>query len=139
MTDLRLRFAWCVLTGVVISISILPGNSSIYQVAATPGLNRWVHFLAYAGVAAIPLLAWRLRSTILISLAIVMLGPVFDSLQAIVPGLIARPEILFADLFGVAAGILLGLNVRVMFDSAKSSDKFGADPLRSTIRLEEAE
>ena len=115
-------------------MSILPGNSSIYQVVATHGLNRWVHFLAYAAVAAIPVGAWRRRSTILFSLVIVMLGTALESLQAFIPGLIARPQILLADLFGVAAGVLLGLNVRVMFNSAKSPDSLGPAPSRSTIR-----
>jgi zinc transporter ZupT len=63
-----------------------------------------------------------------------MLGTVLESLQAFVPGLFARPQILLADLFGVAAGILLGLNIRVMFNSAKSPDNLGTAPSRSTIQ-----
>lgn len=131
---MRLRYLWCVLIGGIFFMSILPGNSSIYQVVATHGLNRWVHFLAYGAVASIPVAAWRRRGTILFSLFIVMLGTVLESLQAFVPGLTARTRILLADLFGVAAGILLGLNVRVMFNSAKSPDNLDPAPSRSTLR-----
>jgi len=41
--------------------------------------------------------------------------------QAHVHGLAGRPENITPDLFGFAAGILFGLNIRVMRMAAKSS------------------
>jgi hypothetical protein len=44
-----------------------------------------------------------------------------------------RPQNASADLFGIAAGILLGLNIRMMRNSAKSFENASSDSSRSTL------
>ena len=133
LTNKQLRYLWCVLTGGILLMSILPGSSSIYQAVAAYDANRWIHFLIYATVAAIPVVAWRHRTSVLFSLVIVALGIALELLHAHIPGLIGRPQNAFADMFGAGAGILLGLNIRMMRNSAKLGANATPDPSRTTI------
>jgi uncharacterized membrane protein YedE/YeeE len=133
LTNPQLRYFWCVLTGGILLMSNLPGSSLIYQAVAAYDSNRWVHFLVYATVAVIPVVAWRRRTSVLFSLVIVALGIALELLQTHIPGLIGRPQNAFADMFGVGAGILLGLNIRMMRNSAKSGANATPDPSRTTI------
>jgi hypothetical protein len=133
LTNTRLRYLWCVLTGGILIMSILSGCSSIYQSVVAYSANRWIHFLVYATVTAIPVFAWRRRSSVLFSLIIVVLGFTFELLQAHIPGLIGRPQNAFADMFGFGAGILLGLNIRMMRTSAKSETNATPDTSGTTI------
>jgi hypothetical protein len=132
-TNTRLCYLWCVLTSGLFFISVLPGGSWTYKALSIYDSNRWLHFLACATVAAIPVAAWRLRTNLLLSLVIGSLGIVPELLQQVLPGAISRPRNILADLFGVAAGVLLGLNIRVMHNSARSPNNVSANPSRSTM------
>ena len=132
-TDVRMRYLWCVLTGGMLWMSIFPSSISIFQGAAAYSLSRWVHFLVYVSVAAIPVVAWRRKSTVLLSLAIAILGSAFEFLRMYFPGHTFQSQNVFADLFGIAAGILLGLNIRMMRNSAKSHNQPNPDSSRPTI------
>jgi len=129
LTNSRLRYLWCVLTGAILLMPILPGSSLIYQAVAAYDANRWIHFLAYATVAAIPISSWGRRTSVLFSLAIVVIGIPLELLQ----GFTGRAQNVFADLFGFGAGILLGLNIRMMRTSAKQENNASPDPSRSTM------
>ena len=133
LTDTRLRFLWCVLACGALLMSIPFAASWIGRIIGTSDLNRWAHFLAYAAVAAIPVAAWRQRTNQLFSLVFVMLGVAIELLPAFLPGSIVRPQNAGADLFGVGAGILLGLNLRVMHNSASSLANRIPNPSRSTM------
>jgi zinc transporter ZupT len=113
-------------------MSILPGSSSIYQVVVAYDANRWIHFLVYAAVASLPAGAWKGKSSILLPMAVIGLCIALEPLQTFISGPIVRPQNVLADLFGVAAGILLGLNLRRMGTSAKLDNNASPDPSRST-------
>jgi VanZ family protein len=133
-TNRRLFYIWCVLTGGMLLISMLPASSSIYQAVAVFDSHRWAHFFVYATVAAIPITSWRRRFGVLFALALAMLGIFFEFLQTTIPGPIVRPQNVLADLFGVGAGILFGLNIRMMRTSAKSGANAAHGPSRTPVR-----
>jgi hypothetical protein len=83
--------------------------------------SHWIHFVIYALVAVIPVVAWRKRANIMFSLAMPVLGATSELLQALIPGIVGRSQYGIADLFGVAAGILLGANIRMTYSSAKGA------------------
>jgi hypothetical protein len=76
--------------------------------------NSWAHFLAFAAVATIPVAAWRQRTNQLLSLIFIFVGIAIELMPSFVPGAFVRPQNAPADLFGVGAGILLGLNLRML-------------------------
>ncbi len=132
LTRMRVRYLWYVLIGGIFLMSILPGSSSIYPVVAVYDTNRWIHFLVYATVASLPTVAWKGRSSILLPMAVIGLCIALEPLRTLISGPIVRPQNVLADLFGVIAGILLGLNLRRMRTSAKSDNNASPDPSRST-------
>ena len=133
LTNNRLFYLWCVLTGGVILISVLPGSSSIDHFLAAYDSNRWAHFLAYVSVATIPVAAWKSRTSILFSLIPALVSIALELWQSHMPGPMVRTQNVPADLFGIAAGVLLGLNIRMMRNSEKSIDNVRSDSSRSAM------
>jgi len=113
-------------------MSILPGRNVIYHAVAAYDANSWVHFLIYILVAAIPVAAWRRRSSVLLCLLIAVLGIFIKLLHAFIPLLMIRHQNVLADMFGVAAGILLGSNIRMLRSSISSSSIIDLGMPRST-------
>jgi len=128
----RLFYLWCVLVGGILLVSILPAGSWIYRSIAGFDSNRWVHFLAYALAASIPVAAWKRRKNILLSLIPVLMSTALEAVQAAISEPIVRTQNVPADLFGIAAGILLGLNIRTMHKTAKSTVGVDSDASRPT-------
>ena len=130
MTKRRFFYLWCLLTGGIVFVSFLPGNSRIYHAIAGYDSNRWVHFLAYALAAAIPVASTRRRAIVLLSFLPAMTSIVLEVLKAQSSGPFPRSQNIAADLFGAAAGILLGLNLRMMRHATRSLDNpSSASPL----------
>ena len=121
LTKKTLSIIWCVLILVIVWIAVLPSDSLVHHLAVQYDSNRWLRFLAYASIVAIPVSLWRTRSEIAISFLPAFIGMALEMWQAHVHGLAGRPENVTPDLFGFAAGVLFGLNIRVMGKSAKSS------------------
>jgi len=126
----RLFYLWCVFIGGILLVSILPASSWIYRSIAGFDSNRWVHFLAYALAASIPVAAWKRRKNILLSLIPVLMSTALEAVQAAISEPIVRTQNVPADLFGIAAGILLGLNIRTMRKTAKSPVSLNSDASR---------
>src|ERR1039457_6805215 len=133
LTRNRLLYFWCVLTVGVVLVSALPGSGWINSFLAPYDSNRWAHFLLYASVATIPVDALKRRSIILLSLIPAMTGVSFELWQPYIPGTMVRPQNPSADLFGIAAGILLGLNFRMMRNSAKYFENPSSDTSSSSL------
>ncbi len=129
----RLVYLWCLSLGGILFLSILRGSSWYYDSIAAVDSSRWAHFLAYALVATIPVAAWRYRRDVAFCLVPVLMSVALESLQMHTPGPVAHIHNVSADIFGIAAGILLGLNLRIMRNSAKSSDNAHSIPFRSDI------
>ena len=110
----QLRDSWFGLVISVLLVTNLPGRSWLYHAMFPYNSNHWLHFITYAVIATIPVVAWRRWSIILSSLVAILLVVALGSLQAFLPGHMTRPQPAMPDLFGIAAGILLGLNLRMM-------------------------
>jgi 4-amino-4-deoxy-L-arabinose transferase-like glycosyltransferase len=110
----QLSATWLTLICSILVVTNLPGRSWLYQVMFPYNYNRWLHFIAYATIAAIPVVAWRRWSIVLASVVAALLVVALGSLQTFLPNHMDRPQPALPDLFGIAAGILLGLNLRMM-------------------------
>lgn len=121
LTKNTLFIVWCVLILAIVWIAVLPSDNLVHHLAVEYDSNRWLRFLAYASIVAIPVSSWRTRTAIAISVVPALAGMALEMWQAHVPGLFERPANVTPDLFGFAAGILFGLNIRVMRKSAKPS------------------
>lgn len=124
----RSFYLWCALMGGIALVTILSSNSTAYQSVAEYDSSRWLHFLAYTLVIAVPIAAWKLRSTILLSFIPPIVCIALEWRHAYIQGTLPHPQNLPADLFGLAAGILLGLNLRIMRNSTQPLDAESSHP-----------
>ncbi len=131
-SDRRLTYFWCVLAAGVLFASILPRGAWIDQIIGNSDMSRWAHFLAYATIVVIPFVACRKGKGVLLPVLVVMAGILIESVETLIPGSIARPQNVLANVFGVGAGLLLGMNLRMMKTQAKPDKKLSVDNSRST-------
>jgi hypothetical protein len=124
----HLVYLWCLFLSGILLTSILRGSNWNYPLVATFDSSRWAHFLAYALLAATPVAAWRYRRDVAFCLVPVVMSVALESFQAHTPGPNFHFQNVAADIFGVAAGILLGLNLRLMRGSAKSLGSVDSNP-----------
>ena len=106
----RLRATWAVLAVGALVISILGDGNAL--IPSQP-INRWLHFLVCAAATAIPCAAWRTKKAVVFSLAIVACSVMGGIALAIGSWSVLRAESVVSDLFGIAAGVLLGVNLRL--------------------------
>lgn len=121
MKNRRFFFLWCVLVIVMFFPARLP-NNSVFHGLSEYASSRWVHFLAYALLATIPVAAWKPRVAVIASFLPAVISVLFQILHAQVSATLLAPQNLAADLFGSAAGILLGLNLRMIRNAGKTLD-----------------
>jgi len=114
-------------------VSCLPGDNWIYQVIAIYDSNRWIHFLTYAALIAIPFATWRRTLNIILSFFPALLSVSFEASHFLHSEGLGRSRNLAADLFGIAAGVLLGLNIRLMRNSVKSIESSDSQPTHPEI------
>jgi hypothetical protein len=126
LTKKRLFVIWCVLICAIIWIAFLPVDSSIHRFAVQYDSNRWLRFLVYASISAIPVSSWKSRITLVTSLLIPVLGMCIELWQTHVQASSGLSMNITPDLFGVAAGVLFGMNIRVMRKSALKSRDLGS-------------
>jgi hypothetical protein len=122
LTKRLLFYLWCLVAGGILLTSMLPGSGWTYQAIAVVGANRWVHFLVFVSLVAFPVASWARRNDVLIFLTTVVFVIVLEFSWMLIPGLSGRPQNVLANLFGLAAGILLGLNIRMMLKTEKEID-----------------
>jgi hypothetical protein len=129
---LWLRCVWASLVAGALLISIL-GNVLFTSSPA----NRWLHFLVYALITSIPCAIWRTKGAVVFSLAIVGCIAMSGTAIAIPNWHGVRAESTVSDFFGIAAGVLLGVNLRlsrnalekgVAADSRQKNRTFAAAP-----------
>jgi choline-glycine betaine transporter len=105
------QVSWCVLIAVIALASLFSG-----EIMHKPPLNAyidsgWAHFFAYMAAAALPLLAWKRRTGLVVSLGVAVLSIVFQALRGIIAGSPVDLNAIVINLFGIIAGILLGFNI----------------------------
>jgi len=105
---LWLRCVWAVLVAGALLISIF-GNVLFTSFPA----NRWLHFLVYVAVTSIPCAIWRTKGAVVFSLAIIGCCVMSGTAVAIWNWYGVRAESTVSDFFGIAAGVLLGVNLRL--------------------------
>ena len=127
----RHLYFWYLLVGAIALLAIVPDNSSLYHTISDYDSNRWAHFLEYALIAAIPVGAWGRRTDAALSFIPIFLCIVIEALHVQFPGPVVRTNNISADLFGAAAGILLGLNIRVIRNSETVREVGKSDPSHS--------
>lgn len=116
ISRLWLRCLWALLVAGALFISFL-GN----VLFTSPPANRWLHFLVYAAVTAIPCALWRTKGAVAFSLAIVGCCVMSGAAIAIWSWYGVRAESTISDLFGIAAGVLLGANLRLAWNASEKS------------------
>jgi putative effector of murein hydrolase len=119
----RFLYPWCLLICTIFLSSSLQNARSAYQYIADYDSSRWIHFLVYAMVVALPVGTWQRRESIFLSFVPPILSIVLEALQAGFPLSLLRTQTVPADLFGIAAGILLGLNIRTIRNAARPLSK----------------
>lgn len=109
----QMGIAWCAAAATLLMVSGFPGDGRMGAEATWYVTNHWVHFLAYAGLLSIPWASWRIRIASLCCAAVGLLA--LSGLPHLLFGWPAQvAENLISEFFGVAAGVLLGLNLRVI-------------------------
>jgi len=125
------RAVWCFLLGAALILSNLPGTGRHYAMITEYASIHWFHFLLYAVIVAIPVTVWKRKYRFMLSLVTVLLVIALGSLQTFIPGHQNRSQNAMPDLFGVAAGVLLGLNLR-MLRSPQATSAPPKPPFRSS-------
>lgn len=107
----RLQLLWGVLVGAIALASLppLPGTHSDIFNAYFDG--HWVHFLAYTVASFLPLLVWRRGTALVLSVGLAVLGTGMEIIRAIAGAKPPDVQYIIINALGVAAGILLGLNI----------------------------
>lgn len=93
-------------------MSVIPDNTRLGIFFARHLTNPWVLFLACAAIAALPSMTWSFRTWLLSCLAL------FCALLCGIPHFFfgwpgGATQRIIPDLFGIAAGVLLGLNLQM--------------------------
>src|SRR5580658_10495252 len=123
MSRNTLRVLWCALLVAALVLSNLPAEGWPYASITLYASNHWFHFLLYAAIVAIPVTVWKKKYRFMLSLVAVLLVIALGSLQTFIPGHQNRSQNAMPDLFGVAAGVLLGLNLRLARDPRPPSTR----------------
>ncbi|MGO9336300.1 MAG: hypothetical protein ACLPY1_02210 [Terracidiphilus sp.] len=110
-TSSRLQQLWGLLVGMIVLASLLPYLGIHTNFLDTYFNGHWVHFLAYVAASFLPLLAWRRNTGVALSMGMVALGTGLEIVRATLDGRSPDIQYIVINALGVAAGILLGLNI----------------------------
>jgi hypothetical protein len=132
-TSRSLQLCWWLLSGTIVCVSLVP-HSKFPSNPLWGYFNwYWAHFLVYVAVSILPLLAWRPRTGFLIALG----GGALSAGLEIFRGLVWEGSVRFEDIainmLGVAAGILLGLNILTLRSRTDTINGRTADGSHSSV------
>lgn len=91
--------------------SLLPGATLHHPYFGVQFDSGWTHFLAYTVAAVLSMLVWKRRTGFVFALGISFVSVVLQILRGWIAG---HPTDLYGtviNLLGIAAGVLLGLNI----------------------------
>lgn len=126
------QISWCVLIAAIALASLFSGDSM-----HKPPLNAyidsgWAHFFAYMAAAALPLLAWRRRTGLMVSFGVAILSVLFQMLRGLIAGHVYDFDATAINLLGIIAGILLGFNIVTHLSHSKDRLTPSTDESSST-------
>jgi hypothetical protein len=127
LTSHRLRVYWFLLVGVIAVVFLLPDQDIQSNLLWGYFDRHWVHFLAYAAVSILPLLAWQRRPALVLSLGVAGLSAMLEIIHGIVTDKSASLEGIVVNLLGVIAGALLGLNILALRSRTRPRERTLAD------------
>jgi len=128
LTKSRLRLYWFMLVSGVIVSSLLPGVVGLRDSLIAGNItSNWLHFLVYALVATLPMLAWKSRAGLAVSLGVALLSVALQVLHGFTSGRVTDSHITVVNLLGVTSGILLGLNIRALQSQPKERSASNTD------------
>jgi hypothetical protein len=122
LTSSRLQQLWGLLVGTIVLVSLLPCLGIHTDLLGAYLNGHWVRFSAYVAVSFLPVVAWRRNRGVAISMGMAALGTGLEIVCAIVE--VRAPEIQYIAInaLGVAAGILLGLNILTLRSRRNQAD-----------------
>lgn len=128
----RWFYLWCILVFLILVVPILHYGHVESGALHPIDSSRWIHFLIYAAAVALPVGVWPRGPQMFLSMVPIFVAIAIDC-SASDPILAAiRPQMIPAEMFGVGAGILFGLNLRVM---RKARDPLRAENEKPSSRL----
>ena len=122
LTSSRLQQLWGLLVAGIVLGALLP-YFGIQTNIFDPYFNgHWVHFLVYVAASFLPMLAWRRNTGVAVSIGMAVLGTGLELIRASME--VRSPDIQYIviNALGVAAGILLGLNILTLRSRTRQAD-----------------
>jgi len=111
----QLKISLVVMTAGLVVGSLLPGGASLHDPRVAPYVDGdWVHFIVYLMVAALPMLVWKVRRGIGISIGLAAVSVLLQVVHGQISAQTTDAHSIVVNLLGIAAGILLGLNLRAI-------------------------
>ena len=124
----RLIFIWCVLICGIYGLLLLSYWRLNYYFFVTLDSSRWFHFMIYSIAATIPLLILKKVRYVIASFVPLAIAMATEAFRFDVPSTTLRSQTVPADLFGIAAGVLLGLNLCTLRSSARALGDRNREP-----------
>ncbi|MGA9673644.1 MAG: hypothetical protein WBQ94_30915 [Terracidiphilus sp.] len=121
-TNFRLRLLWGLLVGAILLGALLPYlgiHTNILSVYLNP---HWLHFLVYLVVSFLPLFAWRRNTGLVLSMGMALPATGLEIIRAVVEARSANIEHMVINMLGIAAGILLGINILTLQSRMNQAD-----------------
>jgi hypothetical protein len=123
-----LRAAWFTLIMAIALLSLFPRGGS-YLPLLGPYVDRgWAHFTVYACAATLCMLAWKNRTAMFLASGLFLLSVGLHLLHNFRAGIGADSFAIIVNLFGTAAGVLLGLNLHTLRTRMKKPVTVGGYP-----------
>lgn len=123
----RLQLYWWLLAGTIVIASFVPRTCLSIGLWGTYFNWPWVHFLVYLAVSILPVLAWRIRTGLAVTLGLAVASLGLEILRGLLLYRSVRVEDIVVNGFGIAAGALLGLNILTLRSRASQVEQPGAD------------
>jgi hypothetical protein len=121
-TSSRLQLLWGLLLGTIALASLLPCLGIHTDIFDAYFNGHWVHFLAYAAVSFLPLLAWGRNKALALSMGTAAVGAGLEIVCAIAEARSPDIQYIVINALGVIAGALLGLNILTRRSRASQGD-----------------
>jgi hypothetical protein len=122
LTSSRLQHLWGLLVATIVLAPLFPFLGVDSNPLDVYFNGHWVHFLAYAAVSFLPLLAWRRNTGVVLCAGMAVIGTGLEIASAIVQGRSPDIQYIVINALGIVAGMLLGLNILTLRSRRSQAD-----------------